>query len=82
MCLALARSSSATYSLVLYPTERCSLISTGNDKVMEFRRIGLAQWSNADWSRFMGDDQNNDLSTNVKEISRSRKGVEIVLDIV
>jgi hypothetical protein len=82
MCLALARSDSATYCLVLYPTERCNLTSTGKDKVMEFRRIGLAQWPNADWSRFISDDQNNDLSPDVKEISRSRKGVEIVLDLV
>lgn len=83
MCLALARSGSSTYCLVLYPTEKCSLVSTGNDKVMEFRRIGLAQWSNAaDWSRFMGGDQNNDLSSDAKRILRPKKGVEVVLDIV
>jgi hypothetical protein len=49
---------------------------------MEFRRIGLAKWSNTNWSRFMGDNQNNDLSSDAQSMSRPRKGAEVVLDIV
>jgi len=82
MCLALARSGSLTYCLVLYPTEKYSIVSTRNDKVIELRRIGLAEWSNTAWSRFMGGDQNNDLSSNAQRISRPRKGVEVVSNIL